>query len=186
VDRELVERARDGDREAYELLARAVARPLYLVAHRILRDTDAAEDAVQQALVSIWRELPRLRDPERFDAWSHRVIVRASLAEGRRGRRELRVREIGSGEPGAADSSTGLATRDLLERAFRTLSPEHRAAVVLHHYLGLSLAEVAAAMGVPYGTAASRLHYALRRLRAVLSEPEPLMRLVSGTPGGKP
>jgi RNA polymerase sigma-70 factor, ECF subfamily len=172
VDRELVERARGGDREAYELLARATARPLYLVAHRILRDSDAADDAVQQALVSIWRELPRLRDPERFQAWSFRVVVRAALAEGRRGRRDRQLREVAREEAGSEDSSRSLADRDLLERAFRTLSAEHRTTVVLHHYLGLSLGEVASAMAVPYGTAASRLHYALRRLRLAIGEDE--------------
>ena len=115
MDRNLVVRARDGDTEAYELLARAIARPLYLVAHRVLRDTDAAEDAVQQALISIWRELPRLRDPDRFEAWSYRVVVRAAIAEARRGRRDRQLREIPREEPSTPDEGTTIATRDLLE-----------------------------------------------------------------------
>jgi RNA polymerase sigma-70 factor (ECF subfamily) len=169
VDRGLVERARDGDQEAYELLVRTVGRPLFQVAHRILRDLDAAEDAVQRALVSIWRDLPRLRDLDRFDAWSYRLVVRASLEEARQGRRHAHVRELESNEPGSPDPSATTATRDLLDRAFRRLTPEHRAVVVLHHYAGFSLSEIATIMGVPYGTVGSRLHYATRELRASIN-----------------
>ena len=174
MDRGLVERARNGDREAYELLVRDVARPLYLVAHRILRDTDIAEDALQQTLISMWRELPRLRDPDRFDAWTYRLIVRASLEEARRRGRHAHVRELPSNEPSAPDSSAAFATRDELESAFRRLSVEHRAVVVLHHYVGMPLGEVAQTLGIPYGTAGSRLHYALRQLRAALGEDDQL------------
>ncbi|HEU4672086.1 MAG TPA: sigma-70 family RNA polymerase sigma factor [Candidatus Limnocylindrales bacterium] len=167
MERELVERARRGDREAYELLARSSARRLYLVAHRILRDADAADDAAQQTLVAIWRELPKLRDPDRFEAWTYRLVVRFSLAEARRRRRfAVTVRDSSPSEPTSADSSASVAVRDELERAFRRLSPEHRAVVVLHHYVGLPLGEIAEALGVPYGTVGSRLHYALRELRA--------------------
>jgi RNA polymerase sigma-70 factor (ECF subfamily) len=163
-----VERARDGDREAYELLARSVGRPLFRVAHRILRDLDVAEDAVQRALVGIWRDLPRLRDLDRFDAWAYRLVVRASLEEARQRRRHAHVRELLTAEPDRPDSSRSLATRDALERAFDRLTPEHRAVVVLHHYAGFDLSEIAAILGVPYGTVGSRLHYALRELRTVL------------------
>jgi RNA polymerase sigma-70 factor, ECF subfamily len=172
MDRGLVERARVGDREAYELLVRSVARPLYLVAYRILRDTDLAEDALQQTLISMWRELPRLRDSDRFDAWTYRLVVRASLAESRRRGRHAHVRELPSIEPSEPDSSAAFATRDLLESAFRRLSPEHRAVVVLHHYVGLPLGEIATTLGIPYGTAGSRLHYALRHLRTTLDGDE--------------
>lgn len=176
MERTLVERARRGDRDAYERLARDSARRLYLVAHRILRDGDAAEDAVQQTLVAIWRELPKLRDPDRFEAWTYRLVVRFALEESRRKRRmgvsvrPLSDRELDRVGP---DSTGELAVRDELERAFRRLTPEHRAVVVLHHYVGMSLAEVADATGVPYGTVGSRLHYALRELRSAIGGPEP-------------
>jgi RNA polymerase sigma-70 factor, ECF subfamily len=174
VDRQLVERAQRGDREAYEILARTSARRLYLVAHRIVRDADAAEDAVQQTLVTMWRELPRLRDPDRFEAWTYRLVVRSSIQEVRRNRRmSLTVRDTNASEPSAPDGLGQLAMRDQLERAFRALSPEHRAVVVLHHYVGLPLGEIADALGVPYGTVGSRLHYAVRQLRESLAASEP-------------
>ncbi|HEY3523234.1 MAG TPA: sigma-70 family RNA polymerase sigma factor [Candidatus Limnocylindrales bacterium] len=173
MERGLVERARRGDREAYELLARTSARRLYLIAYRITRDSDAADDAVQQALVAIWREVPKLRDPDRFEAWSDRLVVRFAVAEAKRGQRvSMRVRESTPDEPRATDEVSTVALRDELERAFRRLSPEHRAVVVLHHYVGLPIAEIAAALGVPYGTVGSRLHYALRELRAALGATE--------------
>jgi RNA polymerase sigma-70 factor (ECF subfamily) len=168
LDRGLVERAREGDREAYELLVDRVARPLFRVAHRILRDLDAAEDAVQRALVDIWRDLPRLRDLDRFEAWTYRLVVRASLDEARQRRRHAHVGLLPVDEPSAPDASGSFATRDALERAFDRLKPEHRAIVVLHHYAGFPLTEIAAILGIPYGTVGSRLHYALSELRAAL------------------
>jgi RNA polymerase sigma-70 factor (ECF subfamily) len=168
VDRELVERARRGDREAYELLAGASVRRLFLVAHRILRDSDMAEDATQQTLVAMWRELPKLRDPDRFEVWTYRLVVRFSLAEARRGRSLTATVRDAAAEPSVGDDAARIATRDQLDRAFRDLSPEHRAVVVLHHYVGLSLAEIAEIAGVPYGTVGSRLHYATRQLRDAL------------------
>ena len=176
MDRGLVERARDGDQEAYELLAASVARPLFGVAHRILRDLDAAEDAVQRALVGIWRDLPRLRDLDRFDAWAHRLVVRASLEEARQRRRHAHVRELPSDEPTISDPSGPVAARDALERAFQRLTPEHRAVVALHHYGGFPLTEIAMIMGVPDGTVRSRLHYAMRELRTVIGAPDTTMQ----------
>src|SRR5688572_28060998 len=163
MDRELVELAQGGDTDAYDALARAVAPRLYRVAHRIMRDLDAAQDATQQALVAMWREIPRLRDPDRFDAWTYQLVTRYCLMELRSRRRRLTVvRDLGaveSGvgiEPSRADDSRAIADRDELERAFRLLTEEQRAVVVLRHYVGLSVAESAAALGVPPGTAASR------------------------------
>jgi RNA polymerase sigma-70 factor (ECF subfamily) len=182
MERELVERARRGDREAYEVLARSSARRLYLVAHRILRDADPAEDAVQQTLVAMWRELPKLRDPDRFEAWTYRLVVRFSLGEARRSRRTvMHLRSTNPIEPSTTDESGRVAARDALERAFRRLSPEHRAVVVLHHYVGLSLGEIAEVVGVPYGTIGSRLHYATRQLRSALEADSALP-----LPGGQP
>ena len=139
------------------------------MAHRILRDIDLAEDATQQALLAIWRDLPQLRDPARFDAWSYRLLVRACYAEGRKSRNWTpNMRLLSSQEPMQADGSTSVVDRDQLERGFRRLSTEHRAVVVLHHYLDMPLDRVAEIVGVPAGTVRSRLHHAMRGLRAAL------------------
>lgn len=167
MDRELVERARRGDRDAYELLARIAGRQLYRVAYRILRDGDAADDATQAALVQIWQELPRLRDPERFDAWAYRILVRLCSLEARRSRYRAPVRVLDV-TPAIDDDSIPIALRDQLERAFRRLSPEHRAVLVLHHHVGLPLGEIAEILGIPYGTVGSRLHHATRAIRIEL------------------
>jgi RNA polymerase sigma-70 factor (ECF subfamily) len=169
MDTELVIRAQGGDEEAFASLAVAIGDRLHAVSHRILRDIDLAEDATQQALLAIWRDLPKLRDPARFDAWSYRLLVHACYAEGRRTRQwapNLRILPVD--EPAGADASSSVADRDQLERGFRRLSIDHRAVVVLHHYLDLPLEEVAESLGVPIGTVRSRLHYAMRGLRAAL------------------
>jgi RNA polymerase sigma-70 factor (ECF subfamily) len=170
VDPELIGRAQHGDEQAFASLAVAAGDRLHAVAHRILRDTDLAEDATQQALLTIWRDLPQLRDPARFDAWSYRVLVRACYAEGRRTRRWApNVRLLPADEPGVMAEGLGsVLDRDQLERGFRRLSIDHRAVVVLHHYLDLPLDEVADVLGVPAGTVRSRLHHAMRGLRAAL------------------
>jgi RNA polymerase sigma-70 factor, ECF subfamily len=169
MDTDLVTRAQRGDEGAFMSLAVAAGDRLHAVAHRILRDTDLAEDATQQALLAIWRDLPQLRDPARFEAWSYRLLVRACYAEGRRTRAwSPNLKLLSSDEPMATDATHGILDRDQLERGFRRLSIDHRAVVVLHHYQDLSLAEVAEALGVPEGTVRSRLHYAMRGLRAAL------------------
>ena len=150
-------------------LARANADWLFAVAHRMLRDFGAAEDAVQQTLEITWRELPTLRDPERFEAWARRVLVRVCYAESRRGRHwAANVRALTLDEPAEGDAQRSLAERDQLERGFRRLPSDQRAILVLHHYLGLAPAEIAEALGIPAGTARSRLHYAHRAMRAAL------------------
>jgi RNA polymerase sigma-70 factor (ECF subfamily) len=173
VDRALVERARGGDRDAYEALAHASARRLYLTAYRIVRDGDQAEDAVQHTLVAMWRELPSLRDPDRFEAWTYRLVVRNCLAESRR-RRRSGIRQVPVDEllPSGADDIGEADLRDQLERALHALSVEHRTVIVLHHYVGLPLGEIAEILGVPYGTVGSRLHHAMRALRASVSAGE--------------
>ena len=169
MDTDLVVRAQRGDKEAYAILAGGHADRFLAVARRILRDLDLAEDATQQALLNIWRDLPQLRDPARFDAWSYRLLVRACYAEGRRERHwapNLRLLPAeGPIEPGGIDS---VVDRDQIERGFRRLSLEHRTVVVLHHYLDLPIERVAEIVGIPIGTAHSRLHYAMRGLRAAL------------------
>ena len=174
MDAELVRRAQRGDKDAYDALARISANRMYAVAHRILGHADRAEDALQQALINVWTELPKLRDPGRFEAWTYRLVVRSSLAEARR-YRSVAVMELDNldASMSAPDDAAGLVTRDRLSRAFGQLSPEHRAVVVLHHYLGFSLPEIADALQIPYGTVGSRLHTATHRLRTVLGEPDP-------------
>ena len=169
MDAELIGRAQRGDEEAFASLAVAAGDRLHAVAHRILRDIDLAEDATQQALLAIWQDLPRLRDPARFDAWSYRLLVRACYTEARRTRRWApNLRVLSADQPTTADGSDLVVDRDQLERGFRRLSIEHRAVVVLHHYLDMPLDEVAETLGVPVGTVRSRLHHAMRGLRAAL------------------
>jgi RNA polymerase sigma factor (sigma-70 family) len=175
VDRDLVEQARAGDREAFAVLVHQVSDSLYAVAHRILRDTGLAEDALQNALVLAWRRLPRLRDPQKFEAWIHRILVHACYDESERARPWVAsVRVLPMNGLSTADASNDLANRDELERAFRRLSVEQRAVFVLHHYLGLPLVEIAEMLEIPAGTARSRLHYATRGLRdALMAQREP-------------
>jgi RNA polymerase sigma-70 factor (ECF subfamily) len=169
MDTGLVVRAQRGDREAYADLASGIADRFLAVARRILRDLDLAEDATQQALLAIWRDLPQLRDPLRFEAWSYRLLVRACYAEGRKQRRWApNLRLLPADEPVVADGFDSVVTRDQLESGFRRLSVEHRAVVVLRHYLDLPLDRIAELLGIPVGTVQSRLHYAMRGLRAAL------------------
>ena len=169
MDLDLVIRAQRGDEEAFASLAVACGDRLHAVAHRILRDIDLAEDATQQALFAIWQNLPMLRDPARFDAWSYRLLVNACYSEGRRGRVwKPNLRVLYDDEQPAPDALREVHDRDQLERGFRRLSIDHRAVVVLHHYLDLPLDQVAETLGVPLGTVRSRLHHAMRGLRAAL------------------
>ena len=181
MDVDLVIRAQRGDEEAFASLAVAVGDRLHAVAQRILRDVDLAEDATQQALLTIWRDLPQLRDPQRFDAWSYRLLVRACYAEGRRSHAwtpSLRILPTTGVE---ADASGDVIDRDQLERGFRRLSIDHRAVVVLHHYLDMPVDQVAATLGLPAGTVRSRLHYAMQGLRAALeADARPTTREVIG------
>jgi RNA polymerase sigma-70 factor (ECF subfamily) len=170
VDRDLVERARSGDREAFAVLVHQVSDSLYTVAHRILRDTGLAEDALQNALVLAWRRIPHLRDADRFEAWIHRILVHACYDESQRTRSwRSNVRILPIGGPSTPDDTDAIADRDELERAYRRLPIEQRAVFVLHHYVGLPLVEVAELLGIPAGTARSRLHYAIAGLRDALT-----------------
>jgi RNA polymerase sigma-70 factor (ECF subfamily) len=160
----------EGDDVAFSELVDLAGDRCYGVAFRILRDVERAQDAVQQAFLLAWRELPRLRDVERFDVWLHRLVVNACYEEFRRYRRwSGNVRALPVDGPATADTTIAIDERDALERAFRTLSPEHRAVVVLHHHAGLPLASIAEVAGVPLGTVKSRLHYATQILRGALA-----------------
>ena len=164
--RTLVEQARRGDRDAFAVLARSSAARMDAAARLILRDPELARDAVQECLIRAWRDLPRLRDPDRFDAWFHRLLVNAAIDEARR--RQRRVVEVALTDvtPGlGSDAFALLADRDALDRALAGLAPEHRALVVLHYYLGMPLPEAASSLGLSLGAAKSRLHRAMATLR---------------------
>ena len=169
VDEELVLRAQGGDRDAFEHIVNVSFDRSHGVAMRLLRDSQLAEDAVQQAMVSIWRDLPRLRDPARYDAWSYKLLVRACYAEYKHAPHWMPAIEEGSPtEPRAGDPYGAVVDRDQLERGFRRLSMDHRAVIVLHHYLDLPVDEVGRILGIPAGTVKSRLHRALAEMRAAL------------------
>jgi RNA polymerase sigma-70 factor (ECF subfamily) len=178
VETELIERARRGDREAFGQLVESRASLLYATAQRILRDTDAAEDATQDALVTAWTKLRRLRDPERFDAWLRRILVHACYDECRR-RRVVRAHaDRLSVDDRGGDGDVGLvADRDCVEQAFRRLTVEQRAVIVLRYYLALDAAEIGRTLGIPAATVRTRLFYATRAMRAAVeadARPEPV------------
>ena len=174
MDRDLVERARSGDQEAFADLVHQVSDVLFGVARRILRDPGLAEDVLQNALVTIWRKLPNLRDPDRFEAWAFRILVHACYAESPRIRHwAATVRILPVDRADETDDFRSISDRDELERAFRTLPLDQRAVFVLHHHVGLPLVTVAETLGIPDGTARSRLHYATRALRTAFDEGRP-------------
>ena len=165
----LVERARGGDENAFTELVDLEGDRCYAIAYRILRDVERAQDAVQQAFLLAWRELPRLRDPERFSPWLRRLLVNACYEEHRRHRRwSTRIRALPVDGPASSDPTVSVDDRDTLDRAFLRLSPQHRAVFVLHHHAGLPLTEIAEIVGVPIGTVKSRLHRAIEALRAAI------------------
>jgi len=169
MDLELVEAARSGDEEAFASIVRGSADRLFMVAHRIIRDVGRAEDAVQQTFVAAWRELPSLRDLERFDAWVHRILVHACYEELRRDAKwSANIAILPIDGPATPDSTQDVVTRDALDRGFRRLPAEQRAAFVLHHYLGWTVPEIAENLGVPEGTIKSRIRYGTATLRAAL------------------
>ena len=169
-NRTLVERAGRGDHDAFAVLASAASARMDAAARLILRDRELARDAVQNALVRAWRDLPGLRDPDRFDAWLHRLLVNSCLDELRRVRRRpIEVEILPIDEPTIGDSARRLADRDLVERALARLDPEHRALVVMHYFLGYPLPEAAASLGISLPAAKSRLHRAMDGLRRVLA-----------------
>jgi RNA polymerase sigma-70 factor, ECF subfamily len=178
MQRDLVERARKGDHDAFAELAGAAISRLDAAAWLILRDSEQAKDAVQNVLVRAWRDLPTLRDPDRFEPWLHRMLVNACIDEARRLRRHrVDVELTIANAPMVTDPVSTIADRDQLERGFLRLEPEMRAVIVLHHYLDLPLPTVASIVGIPLGTAKSRLHRALGLMRAALdadarSQPE--------------
>jgi RNA polymerase sigma-70 factor, ECF subfamily len=168
VERRLVELARRGDQEAFGEIAFAISPRLFAVAHRILRDFHRAEDATQQAIVLIWRDLPKLTDPDRFDAWAYRVLVNACYAEARSRRRVPDGLHLLPTDAVSGDSQASVADRDMLQRAFDRLPADQRSVLVLQYYLDMGHHEIAEVLGVPIGTVKSRASGARSALRAVL------------------
>ena len=181
MDTKLVTMAQQGDQVAFAAINEASQQRLKNVAYRILRDHSRAEDATQQALVDIWQSLPRLRDPARFDAWSYRFVVRACHHEAKRlGRIPTAI--LHPQDVVARDDMSSIADRDLLERGFAGLSFDHRAVVVLHYYLDLTMEDTAEALGISLGTAKSRLSRAMAKLRAALTSGSPDVLRSNGEP----
>lgn len=168
MDRTLVIAAQHGDEDAFAALVLGVGDRLYATAYRILRDRSLTEDVVQHTMLTAWRKLPRLRDPDRFVAWVFQIMVRAAYQAARREQHRADIHVLSHDASGAPDAIRQIADRDELERAFARLTAEHRAVIVLRHYLDWQLSEIASTLDVPVGTARSRLHYALRALRAAI------------------
>jgi RNA polymerase sigma factor (sigma-70 family) len=169
VHAELVNQAKQGDRDAFDALARLTGDRCMAIAFRILRDFDLADDAVQSALLTAWREIRALRDAERFEPWLHRILTNACYAEARRRKQRSEGIRLLPAEPAHwPDDYRTIEDRDQLDRAFRRLTVEQRAVLVFHHYLGLPLPEVAVRIGIPLGTVKSRMHHAKQALRASL------------------
>jgi RNA polymerase sigma-70 factor (ECF subfamily) len=170
IQRELVQRAQQGDLDAFSALTVGRTNRLYQAARLILRDSSLAEDVVQDSLVRAWQDIRGLRDPDKFDAWLHRLLVRDCYRAAARNRKRTRIEvdivDVSRAEPGSLAGE--VETRDQIARGFERLSPDQRTVVVLHHYLGFSLAESAEVLGIPLGTMQSRLFRALRRMRAAL------------------
>lgn len=170
----LVSQARQGNHDAFSLLVNERLARLYGIAGLITGRRDVAEEAVQEALIHAWRDLPRLRDTERFDAWLHRLLINACHDQGRQRRRQRVETELRDEHHRASggDPARALVVRDELERAFRRLSIKDRKVVVLRHYLGLSTAEAAEALGMREGTLKSRLHRAMSTMVAAMAADE--------------
>ena len=169
MDRDLVEAAQRGDQAAFVDLVKSRGDRLFAIAHRILRDVDRAEDALQDALVIAWRDLRDLRDPDRFDAWMHRILSHVCIEQARRERRRAaNLRLLPLDGNSAPDDMLSVADRDQLDRAFRRLTPEERAILVLRFYIGYEPVEIAELLGRSAGTVRSRLHHATRAMRAAI------------------
>jgi RNA polymerase sigma-70 factor (ECF subfamily) len=169
VDRELIVRAQGGEHDAFRLLVEGSVSRLHRVARLILRDDERASDAVQDAFLQAWLDIRARRDPDRFEAWLYRLLVRSCYREADRLRRH-RVHEVHVEvlDAPALPIGSDIVQRDFLERGFRALSTEHRAVLVVRHYVGLSDGEAADALGIPVGTYKSRLNRAASALRAAL------------------
>ena len=182
MQRDLVERAMAGDRDAFTELGRGQIDRLYAIARLILRDDDRARDATQEALIGAWRDLRGLRDPDKFEPWIRRLLVNACYREARKAKRRARAEgQVRPIDTEAADPATATADRDQLERVFMKLKPEQRALIVLHYHLGLPMHETAQALSLPVGTVKSRLNRTRQQMRATL-EADARLPLTEGGP----
>jgi RNA polymerase sigma-70 factor (ECF subfamily) len=184
TERELVERAQRGDVDAFAQLTQSAMDRLFTTARLILRDDGLAQDAVQEALLRAWLNLRALRDPDRFGAWLHRSLVNACYRAAARHRQRgiVEIKAMSVAPSPRLDLQEDAVARDRLDRGFRQLSTDQRTALVLHHYCGLSLSETAEVMGVPVGTVQSRIHRALRAMRAALdADDRPTTLATEGT-----
>ena len=183
MDRELVVLAREGDHDAFARLVASSIGRLNAIARLILRDYGLAEDAVQDAFVDAWRSLPGLRDPDRFDAWMTRLLVRSCQDARRRARRRaVELPLLANDDPDIADHQAAFAVTDQLERGLRDLTVDQRTVIVLSFYLDLPIAEAASVLGIPAGTMKSRLHRALTALRATVdADDRPIARTAERT-----
>jgi RNA polymerase sigma-70 factor (ECF subfamily) len=181
VQREVVLQAIAGDHDAFASLVKGSISRQFAIARLILRDGDRAQDAVQDALVSAWRDIRGLRDPEAWDAWLYRLTVRACYRSARKERHRTRVElhVLSDPEPFTPfDVSADVAERDRLDRRLGDLPLDQRSVMVLHFYLDLPLTDAADILGIPVGTAKSRLHRGLATLREALrAEPETIPTL---------
>lgn len=170
MDRDLVIRAQNGERAAFTELAVAVGNRLHAVAYRMLRDASLAEDATQQTLLTAWQQLPKLREPDRFEGWCYRLLVNVCNREWRQRKRALGdLRSpLPAPEPRAPDQFGSVLDRELLERGFARLSMDQRIVVILRYYRDMTVPEIASALGIREGTAKSRLYHAMRGLRAAI------------------
>lgn len=169
LDADLIRAAQRGDRDAFGAIAASLGRPFLAAARRILHDLDLAEDATQETLVGIWHGLPGLREPARFEAWAYRILVRSCQSQAARVRTRSTLVTVLPIEPADPhDPVAAVIDREQLERAFRSLSIEQRTVIVLRYFFDQPLAQVGEVLGIPEGTAASRLHYAIETLRAAL------------------
>lgn len=166
----LVASAQQGNLDAFSSLTTGRTGSLLSAARLILRDEDAAADAVQDTLVQAWVDLKGLRDPARFDAWLHRMLIRVCLrtATRRRTRHVREIRAVTEMSTQTPDAQRELASRDELERGLRRLPPDQRAVLVVRYYLDLPLAECAEVLGIPLGTVQSRVNRALKAMRAAM------------------
>jgi RNA polymerase sigma-70 factor (ECF subfamily) len=183
-ERSDVERAMAGDHDAFAALAAANVDRMYGLARLILRDVDRAEDATQEMLVRMWRELPRLRDPDRFRPWIRQLLVNACHDEGRRVRRRAEVVMLAEYGSAVGDGTADVVDRDRLDRGFRRLPLEQRVVVVLSHLEGLTHAEIASTLDLPLGTVKSRLRYAMEGMRAALEADDRVPLAVVANGGG--
>ena len=171
--RDLVERAQRGDHDAFGQLARASVARLDAAARLILRDPELAHDAVQEGFLRAWRDLRGLRDPDRFDAWLRRLVVNACIDIVRRRRhRAIEVELTPIDAPSIGDIASAIVDREVLDVALAHLDPEYRAVVVMHYFLGMPLPEVAGLLGIPLGTAKSRLHRSIQAMRLSMGPDE--------------